>query len=218
MRPELLIFDCDGVLVDSEPIANRILVTALAEAGLELSLEDVMARYVGRSMASVVALAEAELGRPLPDEFLDRVQALTFAAFRRDLQPVAGVAEALEAVTVLVCVASSGAPEKIALSLSLTGLDRYFAGNTFSASEVARGKPHPDLFLHAARRMAARPESCIVIEDSLPGIEAAQAAGMRVIGFSGGSHGGEALAMHQRATGAIPLAAMKDLSCLLKVL
>lgn len=211
MRPELVIFDCDGVLVDSEPIANRILVAALGEAGLRLSLEEVMARYVGRSMASVVVMAEAELGRPLPDGFLDRVQALTFAAFRRELRPVPGVAEALATLSMPVCVASSGAPDKIALSLSLTGLDSFFHGKTFSASEVARGKPHPDLFLYAARRMAVAEEACIVIEDSLPGIEAAKAAGMRVFGFSGGGHGGEILAMLQREAGAIALTKMTDL-------
>jgi len=209
--PELVIFDCDGVLVDSEPIANRILVAALCEAGLRLSLEEAMARYVGRSMAAVVALAEAELGRPLPEGFLDRVQALTFAAFRQELRPIPGVADALAALSMPVCVASSGAPEKIALSLSLTSLDRFFHGKTFSASEVARGKPHPDLFLHAARRMAVSPAACVVIEDSVPGIDAAKAAGMSVLGFSGGGHGSADLAMRQREAGAIELREMADL-------
>jgi HAD superfamily hydrolase (TIGR01509 family) len=218
MSPELVIFDCDGVLVDSEPIANRILVAALDEAGLRLSLDEVMVRYVGRSMASVVALAEDELGQPLPDGFLDRVQALTFAAFRRELRPIPGVAEALAALSMPVCVASSGSPEKIALSLSLTGLDRFFHGKVFSASEVARGKPHPDLFLYAARRMAVAEQACIVIEDSLPGIEAAKAAGMRVFGFSGGGHGGENLAMLQRDAGAIAVAKMADLPRLVTAL
>jgi HAD superfamily hydrolase (TIGR01509 family) len=169
-------------------------------------------------MAAVVALAEDELGRPLPDGFLKRAQALTFAAFRRELRPIPGVAEALAALSVPICVASSGAPEKIALSLSLTGLARFFHGNAFSASEVARGKPHPDLFLYAARRMAVRPEACVVIEDSLPGIEAAKAAGMRVFGFSGGGHGSEALAMRQRAAGALELSAMRELPSLITAL
>ena len=114
-----MIFDCDGVLVDSEPIANRILVGALAEAGYAIGIEQAMEKFVGRSMASVVALVEAELGRALPDGFLDSVQQTTFAAFRAELQPMPGVADAIDRIDGPVCVASSGMPEKIALSLSV---------------------------------------------------------------------------------------------------
>jgi len=202
MKPDLVIFDCDGVLVDSEPIANRILVEALAEAGYAISIEQAVEKFVGRSMASVLVLVEAELGSRLPEGFLDQVQAATFAAFRAELRAMAGVASAIDGIDVPVCVASSGMPEKIALSLSVTGLAERFDGHVFSAAMVAHGKPAPDLFLLAAERMGAAPGRTIVIEDSVPGIEAAQAANMAVLAFVGGGHAGSALVRRLRATGA----------------
>ncbi len=186
MPLELVIFDCDGVLVDSEPIANRVLHEALIELGLDGDAAATERATRGRSMASALIWAEAELGRPLPEDFAESVQSRTFAAFRAGLDPVPGVAAALERIPVPVCVASSGEAEKVRLSLGLTGLLPRFAGRIFSATEVARGKPHPDLFLHAARAMGAEPAGCAVVEDSLPGIEAGRAAGMTVLAYADG--------------------------------
>lgn len=186
--PALVIFDCDGVLVDSEPIANRILARALTEAGYPCTVEDSVSRFVGRSLRSIMTMVEQALGRSLPDRFEDDVQAETFAAFRAELQPVPGIPNVLPVITAPKCVASSGDPEKIRLSLGLTGLADYFEPHIFSARMVPRGKPHPDLFLHAASAMNAIPGNCVVIEDSVPGVMAAVSAGMRVLGYAGGSH------------------------------
>jgi len=211
MNTDLIIFDCDGVLVDSEPIANRILVEALDDVGYEIALDEAVARFVGRSMAAVVGMVEADLGRPLPEGFIDALQARTFAAFERDLTAMPGVDEVLAGLVVPVCVASSGSPDKIAHSLSLTGLERIFDGNLFSAAMVARGKPAPDLFLHAAKEMKVDPGSCLVVEDSVPGVEAARAAGMAVLGFVGGGHADAALGARLRAAGATVFSDMADL-------
>jgi HAD superfamily hydrolase (TIGR01509 family) len=213
--PSLVIFDCDGVLVDSEPIANRVLAEALNEAGYAISLDEAVARFVGRSMASVIAMVETDHGRSLPEGWLEDCQARTFEAFRRDLLAMPGMEEALKRISVPVCVASSGAPDKIAHSLSLTGLDRFFDGNLFSASMVARGKPAPDLFLYAARTMGVEPEQCLVIEDSVPGVEAAVAAGMRVLGFVGGGHADAALESRLESAGARVFSEMIELEALL---
>lgn len=195
--PGLIIFDCDGVLVDSEPIANRVLARALTAAGYPCTVSQSVARFVGLSLNGIIARVEGELGRPLPAGFAEAVQAETFAAFRAELQPVPGVAEALARIGARKkCVASSGDPEKIRLSLGLTGLLDRFEPDIFSARMVARGKPHPDLFLHAAQAMATRPEHCLVVEDSLPGVTAARAAGMRALGYAAGSHTGPD---HERA-------------------
>jgi HAD superfamily hydrolase (TIGR01509 family) len=185
MPPELAIFDCDGVLVDSEPIANRVLSQALIAEGLDTDYAETTAETTGLSMASVLAWAEGRLGRGLPAGFVERVQDATFAAFRRELAPVPGVSEALARIELPVCVASSGEIEKIRLSLGLTGLLERFEGRIFSAAEVARGKPFPDLFLHAAQTLGVAPKGCAVIEDSLPGVRAARAAGMTVLGYAG---------------------------------
>lgn len=190
---ELVIFDCDGVLVDSEPPANRAMTQALAEVGLEWSYEEVCRRFIGLSMARVVELVEHELRHPLPERWLEDLQRRTFEAFRRELTPVRGVEEVLDALDRPYCVASSGEFEKMRLTLGKTGLLARFEGRMFSATQVARGKPAPDLFLWAAERMETRPARCVVVEDSLPGVLAAQAAGMRVIGYSGSGFG-EAIA------------------------
>ncbi len=185
-----MIFDCDGVLVDSEPIANRVLCEALIGVGLDCDAAETERATRGLSMASVLTWAAAELGRPLPDDFVERVQARTFAAFRAGLEPVPGVAAALERIPIPICVASSGEAEKIRLSLGLTGLLPRFEGRVFSATEVGRGKPYPDLFLHAARVMGAAPAACAVVEDSLPGVEAGHAAGMTVLAYADGRDAG----------------------------
>jgi HAD superfamily hydrolase (TIGR01509 family) len=207
---ELVIFDCDGVLVDSEPLANQVLSDAIAELGLPAGLGLVTERFKGRSLADCVRLIEEDLGRPVPEDFLTRLNARTYAAFRQQLQAIPGVADLVARLELPSCVASSGSHEKMRLTLGLTGLLPHFEGRLFSATEVARGKPAPDLFLHAARSLGAPPTACLVVEDSVPGVQAAVAAGMRVYGFARE----EAPEVLARA-GAIPFGAMTELAELL---
>jgi HAD superfamily hydrolase (TIGR01509 family) len=186
--PDLVIFDCDGVLVDSEPIANRIFVEHLARHGIAMTLEAALSDLVGRSLPSCVALLEERHQQRLPAHFIPTMQAATMQAFETELGPVPGIAAALDRITCPTCVASSSAPAKIRLSLKLTGLLPRFDGRLFSASEVPRGKPHPDLFLHAAARMGHAPARCVVVEDAVPGVQAGRAAGMRVLAYAGAAH------------------------------
>lgn len=186
MWPELVIFDCDGVLVDSEPIAVRLDVEMLAELGLTTSEEEVIERFVGRSPEVIVQAVEQELGHPPPDGWFERADRRLHDAFEAELHPVAGIEEALAQIAAPVCVASSSAPRNLRFKLELTGLYERFAGRLYSASEVANGKPAPDLFLHAAMRMGAEPERCVVVEDSRHGVLAARAAGMDVLAYAGG--------------------------------
>ena len=182
---DAIVFDCDGVLVDSEPISNRILVEMLVSLGLPYTLEESMRTFVGRSMASCLEIIERERGGPVPEGWVEDYHRRTFVAFERELRPVRGVEEALDAIPWPVCVASSGDHEKLRTTLGATGLLPRFRGRIFSATEVARGKPHPDLFLYAAERMGADPARCAVVEDSLLGVQAAHAAGMAVYGYPG---------------------------------
>jgi HAD superfamily hydrolase (TIGR01509 family) len=179
-----VIFDCDGVLVDTEHISNRVLAGLLTDAGLPTAFEDCMRDYRGRAMASVLALAEQRLGGSLPADLGERYYAEVKAVFARELQPVPGVVGALDRIALPSCVASSGPHHKMAVTLRRTGLWERFEGRIFSASEVEHGKPAPDLFLHAARRMGFDPAATAVVEDSVPGIEAARAAGMRALAFA----------------------------------
>jgi HAD superfamily hydrolase (TIGR01509 family) len=180
----LLIFDCDGVLVDSEPLANRVLNEALAELGLQISLQESTDRFTGLSMPSCIGLAEKMLGKKLPPNFVSELERRTEQVFRQSLRPVAGIADLLEIVQAPVCVASSGSHAKIRNSLELTGLRPWFPeAAIFSAEDVTRGKPAPDLFLFAASRSGFPTERCVVIEDSVPGVRAGIAAGMRVFGY-----------------------------------
>jgi HAD superfamily hydrolase (TIGR01509 family) len=185
----LVIFDCDGVLVDSEPLSNASFSAALNAVGLDWNVAETMRRLMGRSLKSCVEICEAELGRKLPDDFLETMQARTYQSFcDAPLRPVPGVKEAVLAVQkagLNTCVASSGAVSKMQFTLGLTGLWDLFGGRVFSASQVPRGKPFPDLFLHAAIEMNVQPVDCIVVEDSLPGVQAAKSAGMRVLAFAG---------------------------------
>jgi HAD superfamily hydrolase (TIGR01509 family) len=183
---ELVIFDCDGVLVDSERLAVRIDIQVLAKLGWTITEAEVIERFVGRSDVSIKADIEAHLGRALPDDWGAEFESLYRAAFAAELKPVPGVVEALDRITLPTCVASSGSHDKMRFTLGLTGLYERFAGRIFSAYEVARGKPAPDLFLYAAARMGVAPEACAVIEDSRYGIEAARAARMRAFGYAGG--------------------------------
>jgi HAD superfamily hydrolase (TIGR01509 family) len=199
---ELLIFDCDGVLVDSEPIAARSLAAAAREEGLALSADDCLARFTGLSLDCVLAALAADLGRPLAADFRTRLEARDRAAFAAELRAVPDVAAVIARLPFRRCVASSGSPEKIRYTLGLTGLLPLFEPHLFSAREVAAGKPAPDLFLHAAARMGVDPARCLVIEDAEPGVRAARAAGMRVFGFAGGSHRRDDAAARLAAAGA----------------
>jgi HAD superfamily hydrolase (TIGR01509 family) len=185
----LAIFDCDGVLVDTEPLANASFSRAIRAQGLDWSPEEVLERLMGLSLKSCVEVCEAELGRKLPDDFVENMQVITYKMFRdAPLQPIAGVKEAVRALHeagIATCVASSGAVEKMRFTLGLTGLWDLFEGRVFSASQVPRGKPFPDLFLHAALSMDVQPFDCTVIEDSVPGVTAARAAGMRALAYAG---------------------------------
>jgi len=200
--PELIIFDCDGVLVDSEMIANRVLARLLSGAGLEITANQCGERFIGRSIPDVVDMVEAEDGITLGDNFGNRLAKEDARAFKVELEPVAGIRNVLETITIPFCVASSGSHEKMRLTLGLTGLVDYFDSNLFSALDVRRGKPAPDLFLHAAGKMCCPPEKCLAIEDSVSGVRAARAAGMRVFGFTGGSHAGPELTQKLSEAGA----------------
>ena len=182
----LVIFDCDGVLVDSEPIAIRIDVEMCAEVGLMVSALEVIERFVGRSPEVLVQAVEERLGHPPPEGWEERGEERLRRAFEAELRPVAGIEQALDEIEVPGCVASSSPPARLRFKLELTGLYERFAGRIFSAVEVANGKPAPDLFLHAAARMGATPADCVVVEDSRYGVQAARAAGMRALAYAGG--------------------------------
>jgi HAD superfamily hydrolase (TIGR01509 family) len=207
---DLVIFDCDGVLVDSEPLSNTVLAGALTRAGLETTPEQAVATYKGLHIRDVLEHAEQALGARLPADFVPGFEDARAEAFQRELVAVHGAAEtvaAIRAAGVAVCVASQGKRSKTELTLGLTGLRSLFAEDAvFSAHSVKRGKPHPDLFLHAARAMGATPDRTIVIEDTVVGVTAAVAAGMRVIGY-GADSDPDAL----RAAGAEVIADLSEL-------
>ena len=188
MIPDLIIFDCDGVLVDSEMIASRVLAEQLTTRGLSMSAAECRRDFTGISMASVRAKVERTLGRPLEPEFEETLRILDSRAFEKELKAIPGVEETLQHLPIRFCLASSGTPEKIANSLHLTNLSSYFENIQFSATMVANGKPAPDLFELAAKKMGIAPERTVVIEDSASGVIAATLAHMRVFGFTGGSH------------------------------
>ena len=183
---QAIIFDCDGVLVDSERLANAVLVEYVREFGLGLSLEEALAQFTGGKMADCVAELERRLGRNLPDHFVPTFRERSAAAFRAHLRPVEGVdaiVKNLHRRGLPYCVASSGPREKIELNLRITGLLDYFQARIFSAYEVEKWKPDPGLFLHAAQALEVEPQQCAVIEDSTPGIQAGLAAGMMVFAY-----------------------------------
>ncbi|MGA5842972.1 HAD family hydrolase [Streptomyces pseudogriseolus] len=188
MRYDLVIFDNDGVLVDSEPLSNRHLAAYLTELGHPTTYEDSIRDYMGSAMHRVHDLIEERTGKRLPADFDDVFHARVFAAFERELRPVPGVADVLEKLAadgVPYCVASSGSHERIRVGHRAAGLNRFFDdGRIFSSQDVGRGKPAPDLFLYAAERMGTTPERCVVVEDSPLGVQAAVAAGMDVYGFT----------------------------------
>ena len=179
-----MIFDCDGVLVDSEPISNRVLAECLTAIGLPTTTEQSIERYMGRSWAACVALSEKALGRPLPEGFADDYHARLYTAFEAELEPIPGIEDALDRIGLPTCVASSGSHERIRRVLSLTGLLERFDDRIFSATDVVHGKPAPDLFLFAARSSGFDVAGCAVVEDSPAGVLAGRAAEMAVFGYA----------------------------------
>ena len=186
--PELVIFDCDGVLVDSEVIALGIMRRRLGEAGFRLTDQETRERFLGRRLDSSLRGVETELGRLLPETFRDEFSSEIHSAFASELKGIEGVRQAVERLRARICVASSSGHARLRLSLQAAGYETMFAPNIFSAADVAEGKPSPDLFLHAARAMGVAPKDCLVIEDSVAGVVAGRAAGMRVFGFVGAGH------------------------------
>jgi HAD superfamily hydrolase (TIGR01509 family) len=187
----LVIFDCDGVLVDSEILACDVQARALTEYGLSLSGADVARRFLGVSARDMRAALEVDLGRRLPDDYEMRCGAELYALFRRELRPVQGMSEVVAALCATDhprCVASSSSPERIALALDVVGLHDHFRPNVFSSTLVERGKPAPDLFLYAADARGFPPSRCVVVEDSVNGVKAARSAGMLAMAFLGGTH------------------------------
>ncbi|MBE7197068.1 MAG: HAD-IA family hydrolase [Parafilimonas terrae] len=197
-----LIFDCDGVLIDSEILVCRLVSEELTALGYPISVADVIARFAGRPEGEMLAEIEADRGAALPDSFLARTRARTAASYETELRAVPGVAEVLGRLRVPACVASSSAPGKLRQGLAATGLLGHFGGNVISAVAVARGKPAPDVFLYAVGWMRSTVQSCIVVEDSVPGVTAARAAGIRTFGFTGGGHCATDLEARLRAVGA----------------
>jgi len=204
---DLIIFDCDGVLVDSEIVSFQAEADMLAEIGIPLTAHDLLARFLGTSSASMFATIERENGIKLPADFAERAAQRTLEAFDRKLKPIPGIAELLANLPNRKCVASSSEPPRIRHSLSLAGILHYFDPHIFSAIQVKHGKPAPDLFLFAAGSMGTPPECCLVIEDSVAGVTAARAAGMTVLGFTGGSHCLDGYADRLREAGAAAVCA-----------
>lgn len=188
----LVIFDCDGVLVDSEPLALDVLRETLAARGTTIDPDVAYERFLGRSLSAVCEMLATDYDHEVDAATLDALREALYARFRAELRPAAGIFEALDGINVPVCVASSSHLERLDLTLAVTGLHARFAPHIFSASQVENGKPAPDLFLFAARRMGVPPARCLVIEDSPAGIAAARAAGMAVLGYTGASHAGPA--------------------------
>jgi HAD superfamily hydrolase (TIGR01509 family) len=183
---DLVIFDCDGVLVDSERLAVKVDVELMAQLGWHLSEAEAVETFVGVSDASFRSIIETKIGRKLPADWEAQTQPLYRNRLATSLTPVDGIVEALDRITLTTCVASSGTHDKMRFTLGRTGLFDRFDGRIFSATQVARGKPAPDLFLFAAAQMGVAPTACAVVEDSAFGVAAARAAGMRVLAYAGG--------------------------------
>jgi HAD superfamily hydrolase (TIGR01509 family) len=186
-KPDLIIFDCDGVLVDSEVLSCRCLADALARYGITLTLDQALDLFLGRSVSAVLQ-HYAALGRPIPDDFLGDLKRRVRETFGVSLKPISDVDAVLATLATPHCVASSSGLDRVSFSLRLTGLASFFGDRLYTSEMVARGKPAPDLFLYAADKMQAVPSRTLVIEDSVSGVMAAKAAGMTVWGFTGGSH------------------------------
>lgn len=182
---EAIIFDCDGTLVDSEPITVAVLVEYVREYGLDLDFEEALGLFVGRDMPGIVKYLESKIDGQLPDIFSSEFRTRQATALRESLQAIDGAHDLLDAMTRPYCVASNAPRDKIEINLTVTGLCKYFSEeSTFSAYDINVWKPRPDLFLHVAEQMNHQPNQCVVVEDSAAGIEAGLAAGMQVIGYA----------------------------------
>lgn len=188
MPVEAIIFDCDGVLIDSEVLSARILTRALSAEGIEIDFDHFCVHFLGRSFPNVAAEIRRTFAVDLPQGFEAAYRADLLRVFETALRRTPGIRAVLRTLGQPYCVATSSSPERVSRSLALTGLDAFFGERVYTASQVARGKPAPDLFLHAAQQINADPQRCLVIEDSLPGIAAARAAGMLVLRYTGGAH------------------------------
>ncbi|MDF1720075.1 MAG: HAD family hydrolase [Minwuia sp.] len=184
----LVIFDCDGVLVDSERPANRLLARYLNSHGVDIGIDETEATFVGLSLTTCAEIALKKYGVRLPDDFVPEIRRLTAEVLAREVTAIDGVRQAVGGLPGPTCVASSGEVAKMQLTLGTTGILDLFEGRLYSATMVKRGKPAPDLFLFAAEQCGASPETCVVVEDSPFGLQAARAAGMQALGFTGGSH------------------------------
>ena len=214
----LLVFDCDGVLVDSEVLALDTLRDMMASLGRPMTMAEADREFTGGSLADTVTTAQRLLGRPIPAGVGEEFGQLLLDRFRRELKPIPGVRDAILALPYRRCVASSSSPERLRLSLAVSGLAPLFE-HVFSAVQVARGKPAPDLYLLAARTLGEPPERCIVIEDARRGVAAGRAAGMRVIGFAGAAHAAPALADELRHAGAeVVIRSMDELPAVVRSL
>jgi len=198
----VIIFDCNGVLVDSERIAAAVAAESFNRIGIPLTADLIIRYFFGRRPADMFATVEKAMQRNLPPDFAAGVATATIERLRQELRAMPHAAHALTWLREPKCVASSAPEDRVRISLQTAGLARFFEGNLFSASDVSRGKPAPDLFLHAAERMGVPREQCIVVEDSPAGISAAAAAGMTSVGFVGGSHAEANLAERLVAAGA----------------
>jgi HAD superfamily hydrolase (TIGR01509 family) len=185
---DLVIFDCDGVLIDSEILANRAEVELLKSFGIEFELNDYMARFVGKSTKDVLKSIESSYNICLPADFRRLAGEKIYEVFKKELKPIPGIFELLDSIDLPKCIGSSSSLHRLEKTLTMTGLFERFAPHIFSADLVSRGKPAPDLFLFAAEKMKVDPTRCIVIEDSPHGVRAGVDAGMTVLGFIGGSH------------------------------
>jgi HAD superfamily hydrolase (TIGR01509 family) len=214
MAPELLIFDCDGVLVDTEPVSNRVLAEAIREAGVAMSVEEVTEVFAGMRLDDIAAGVEERLGKRLPEGWVVAFEERRAGEFRKGVEAIRGVADALMAIDaagIQTCVASQASLQKMRLTLGLSGLIEHFEESSlFSSRMVERGKPYPDLFLFAARSMGFQPADCVVVEDGVLGARAARRAGMNVLGYAPDGNGG-----HLAGEGATTFASMARLPALL---
>ena len=200
---DLVIFDCDGVLVDSEVIVVETESELLTDAGFPMTVDEIAERCIGLAYRDMIAMLEHESGRPVPRELSERIRQRTLAALHRRLEPVRDIANLLAELTVARCVASGSELDRVRLCLELTDLSQFFdPRHVFSRQMVPHGKPAPDLFLHAAEQVGVDPDRCLVVEDSPHGVIAGVAAGMHVVGFVGGRHARPSLRRRLQAAGA----------------
>ena len=212
MNTKCILFDCDGTLVDSENITNRVVANMAGELGISMTLREAQIKFGGKTLDAVIYGMKEMSGKDIPADWLPRLVKEVSKAYETDLQPMEGIKKLLDSIDIPICVASNGEPRHVKGSLMLTGLNGYFNENVFTASEVNRPKPAPDLFLHAAQKMGFKPKDCVVIEDSIPGVTAAVNANIKVYGLVK-----LCSAEELESAGAIPFKTMHELSELLGI-